>query len=61
VRRAQPRLARKLAERGRWHTGRRARYRGRVRGKIQDGLTARVGNGKRLVKRLRLALQPHFP
>jgi len=60
VRREHPRLERKLAELVRWHAGRRARYRGRLRVKIQYVLTALVVNCKRIVKLLSPSLQPHF-
>jgi hypothetical protein len=58
VRREQPRIERKVAELIRWHDGRRVRYRGRLRGKLQYLLTAAVVNCKRLVKLLNLPLQP---
>jgi len=57
VRREQPRIERKLAEMMRWHDGRRVRYRGRLRVKIQDLLTAAVVNCKRIVKLLSVPLQ----
>src|SRR5262249_55109241 len=58
VRRGHPRIERKLAELVRWHGGRRVRYRGRLRVKLQDVLTAMVVNCKRMVKRLGLPRQP---
>jgi len=58
VRREQPRIERKLAEIIRWHDGRRARYRGQRRVKIQYLLTAVVVNGKRIGKLLSSPLQP---
>jgi transposase len=58
VRRQHPRIERKLAEMIRWHDGRRVRYRGRLRVKIQYLLTAVVVNCKRIVKLLSLPLQP---
>jgi len=60
VRREHPRIERKLADLIRWHNGRRVRYRGRLRVKIQYLLTAIVVNCKRIVKLLRLPLQPQF-
>jgi transposase len=60
VRRAHPRIERKLADMIRWHNGRRVRYRGRVRVKIQYLLTAIVVNCKRIVKLLSLPLQPQL-
>lgn len=60
VRREHPRIERKLAELVRWHGGRRVRYRGRVRAKIQYVLTAVVVNCKRIVKLLSPAVQPCF-
>jgi hypothetical protein len=60
VRRAHPRIERKLAEVVRWHAGRRVRYRGRRRVKIQYVLTAIVVNCKRRVKLLSLPLQPQL-
>jgi transposase len=60
VKKQHPRIERKLSEIIRWHGGRRVRYRGRVRVKIQYFLTAVVVNCKRLVKLicLPLAVQP---
>jgi len=58
VRREHPRIERKLAEMMHWHAGRRVRYRGRLRVKIQYLLTAAVINCKRIVKLLSLPLQP---
>lgn len=60
VRREHPRIERKLADLIRWHNGRRVRYRGRLRVKVQYLLTAVVVNCKRIVKLLSLPLQPHF-
>jgi transposase len=58
VRREHPRIERKLADLIRWHDGRRVRYRGRLRVKIQYLLTAIVVNCKRIIKLLSLPLQP---
>jgi transposase len=58
VRREHPRIERKLAEMMRWHAGRRVRYRGRLRVKMQYLLTAVVVNCKRIVKLLNLPLRP---
>jgi Transposase DDE domain len=58
VRREHPRSERKLAELIRWHAGRRVRYRGRLRVKIQYVLTAIGVNCKRMVKLLSLPRQP---
>lgn len=52
VRKQHPRIERKLAEIIRRHGGRRVRYRGRVRAKIQYVVTAVVVNFKRIVKLL---------
>ena len=60
VRREHPRIERKLAELVRWHAGRRVRYRGRLRVKIQYVLTAIVVNCKRMVKLLGLPRQPQL-
>jgi transposase len=60
VRREHPRIERKLADLIRWHNGRRVRYRGRLRVKIQYLLTAVVVNCKRIVKLLSLPLQPQL-
>jgi transposase len=60
VRREHPRIERKLADLIRWHAGRRVRYRGRLRVKIQYLLTAVVVNCKRIVKLLSLPLQPQL-
>jgi hypothetical protein len=60
VRREHPRIERKLADLIRWHDGRRVRYRGRLRVKIQYLLTATVVNCKWIVKLLSLPLQPQF-
>jgi transposase len=60
IRREHPRIERKLAELIRWHDGRRVRYRGRLRVKIQYLLTAVVVNCKRIVKLLSLPLPPQL-
>jgi len=60
VRREHPRIERKLADLIRWHNGRRVRYRGRPRVKIQYLLTAVVVNCKRIVKLLFPPLQPQL-
>ena len=60
VRREHPRIERQLADLIRWHHGRRVRYRGRLRVKIQYLLTAVVVNCKRIVKLLSVPLQPQF-
>jgi len=60
VRREHPRIERKLADLIRWHNGRRVRYRGRLRVKIQYLLTAVVVNCKRIVKLLFPPLQPQL-
>jgi hypothetical protein len=60
VRREHPRIERKLADLIRWHNGRRVRYRGRLRVKIQYLLTAVVVNCKRIVKLLSVPVQPQF-
>lgn len=60
VRRAHPRIERKLADLIRWHDGRRVRYRGRLRVKIQYLLTAAVVNCKRIGKLLSLPLPPQL-
>lgn len=52
VRQQHPRIERKLADMIRWHGGRRVRYRGRMRVKIQYVVTAVVVNIKRIVKLL---------
>lgn len=57
-RREHPRIERTLAEMLRWHAGRRVRYRGRLRVKMQYLLTAVVVNCKRIVKLLNLPLRP---
>ena len=51
VRREHPRIERKLADLIRWHHGRRVRYRGRLRVKVQYLLTAVVVNCKRITGR----------
>ena len=58
VRREHPAIERKLAEIVRRHDGRRARYRGRARSRIQYLLTGLVVNVKRMV---RLVLRPPRP
>jgi IS5 family transposase len=63
VRKQHPAVERKLAEIVRYHGGRRTRYRGRSRVKIQYLLTGIVVNIKRIVRLLGpeatpLALQP---
>jgi IS5 family transposase len=60
VRREHPRIERKLADLIRWHNGRRVRYRGRLREKVQYLLTAVVVHCKRIVKLLSRPLQPQF-
>lgn len=50
VRKEHPRIERKLGEMIRWHGGRRVRYRGRLRVKIQYFLIGFVVNIKRFVK-----------
>jgi transposase len=60
VRREHPRIERKLADLIRWHDGRRVRYRGRLRVKIQYLLIAIVVNCKRIIKLLSPPLQPQF-
>jgi hypothetical protein len=60
VRREHPRVERKLAELIRWHAGRRVRYRGRLRVKVQYLLTAVVVNCKRIVKLLGPSSQPQL-
>lgn len=52
VRREHPKVERKLSENVQQHGGRRTRYRGRWRVKIQYLLLALVVNIKRMVKRL---------
>src|SRR5262249_28274655 len=49
-RKQHPRVERKLAERGRRHGARQARYRGRAKNLIQGLLMGLVVNGKRLMK-----------
>jgi hypothetical protein len=60
VRREHPGIERKLAELVHWHAGRRVRYRGRLKVKIQYVLTAIVVNCKRMVKLLALPRQPQL-
>lgn len=55
VKKQHPRVERKLAEMVRWHAGRRVRYRGLLRVKVQYFLIAAVVNIKRFV---RLYFQP---
>jgi transposase len=52
VRRQHRRIERKLADVVRWHEGRRARYRGRQKVRVQMLLTGIVVNAKRLVRLL---------
>jgi transposase len=52
TRRRHAKVERKLGEVARWHGQRRARYRGRVRVRVQAVLTALVVNVKRMVKLL---------
>ena len=52
MRRQHPRVERKLADIVRYHGGRRSRYRGQWRVKIQYLLTGLVVNVKRMVKLL---------
>ena len=58
MRREHRAIERKLAEVVRQHDGRRARYRGRVRNRIQYLLTGLVVNVKRMVRLLLGANQP---
>ena len=58
VRREHPKVERKLSEMVQQHGGRRTRYRGRWRVKIQYLLTALVVNIKRMVKLLLAATSP---
>ena len=60
ARQEHPRIERKLAELVRWHGGRRVRYRGRLRVKMQYVLMAMVVNCKRMVKLLGLPRQPQL-
>ena len=60
VRREHPGIERKLAELVYWHAGRRVRYRGRLKVKIQYVLTALVVNCKQMVKLLALPRQPQL-
>lgn len=53
VRQQHPRVERKLADRVRYHDGRRSRYWGQWRLKVQYRLTGLVVNVKRMVKLLR--------
>ncbi len=57
VRRAHPCVERKLAELRCWHAGRRVRYRGRPRVKMQYLLTAIVVNSKQMVPLARTPIQ----
>jgi hypothetical protein len=59
-RREHPRIARQWADLIRWHNGRRVRYRGRLRVKVQYLLTAIVVNCQRIVKLLNLPRQSQF-
>jgi transposase len=55
IRKQHPRIERKLNELVRWHDGRRVRYRGRLRVKVQYLLLAVVVNCKRIVRLLTAA------
>jgi hypothetical protein len=55
IRKEHPRIERKLNELVRWHDGRRVRYRGRLRAKVQYLLLAVVANCKRIVNLLTAA------
>jgi transposase len=55
IRKEHPAIERKLNELVRWHGGRRARYRGRLRVKVQFVLLAVVVNCKRIVRLLNAA------
>src|SRR5262245_39887706 len=55
IRKEHPRIERKLNELVRWHDGRRVRYRGRLRAKVQYLLLAVVVNCKRIVNLLTAA------
>lgn len=55
IRKEHPRIERKLNELVRWHDGRRVRYRGRMRVKVQYLLLAVVVNCKRIVRLLTAA------
>jgi transposase len=55
IRKEHPRIERKLNELVRWHDGRRVRYRGRMRAKVQYVLLAVVVNCKRIVRLLMTA------
>jgi transposase len=55
IRKEHPRIERKLNELVRWHDGRRVRYRGRLRVKVQYLLLAVVVNCKRIVRLLTAA------
>jgi transposase len=55
IRKEHPRIERKLNELVRWHDGRRVRYRGRLRAKVQYLLLAVVVNCKRIVSLLTAA------
>ena len=58
IRKAHPAIERKLNELVRWHDGRRVRYRGRLRVRVQYLLLAVVVNCKRIVRLLAPALTP---
>lgn len=55
IRKEHPAIERKLNEVVRWHEGRRVRYRGRLRAKVQYLLLAVVVNCKRIVRLLQVA------
>ncbi|MCI0744692.1 MAG: transposase [Verrucomicrobia subdivision 3 bacterium] len=55
IRKEHPAIERKLNELVRWHDGRRVRYRGRLRAKVQYLILAVVVNCKRIVRLLSAA------
>lgn len=55
IRKEHPAIERKLNELVRWHDGRRVRYRGRLRAKVQYLILAVVVNCKRIVRLLSVA------
>lgn len=61
VRQQHPRVERKLADMVRYHGGRRSRYRGRERVKVQYVLTGMVVNIKRMAKLLRPQVAQRAP
>ena len=61
VRRQHPRVERKLADIVRYHGGRRSRYHGRGRVKVQYLLVGMVVNIKRIVKLLRAPVAQPMP